>query len=59
MEKVKSIMIMGQFEGEYINGLRWNGKGYNHEGKEEFEIKNGNGFGKEFYSNGSIKYEGV
>ena len=25
-----------EFEGEYLNGKRWNGKGYNKEGKKEF-----------------------
>ena len=29
-----------QFEGEYINSKRWNGKGYNYYGDEEFEIIN-------------------
>ena len=37
-----------QFIGKYLNGKRWNGKGYNYEGKEEFEIKSGNGKGKEY-----------
>jgi len=32
-----------KFEGEFLNGKRWNGKGYNKEGSKEFEIKNGNG----------------
>ena len=36
------------FEGEYLKGKIWNGKGYNYEGKEEFEIKNGKGYIKEF-----------
>ena len=29
------------FEGEYLNGKRWNGLGYNINGKLEYEIKNG------------------
>ena len=37
-----------QFIGQYLNGKRWNGKGYNYIGKEEFEIKFGNGKGKEY-----------
>ena len=37
-----------QFIGQYFYGKRWNGKGYNYEGKEEFEIKSGNGKGKEY-----------
>ena len=36
------------FEGEYINGKKWNGKSYNKEGKREFEIKNGKGKVKEY-----------
>ena len=27
-----------RFEGEYVDGKRWNGKGYNNEGNLEFEI---------------------
>ena len=40
------------FEGEYLNGNSWNGKGYNKDGIIEFEIKNGNGKVKEYYNNG-------
>jgi antitoxin component YwqK of YwqJK toxin-antitoxin module len=36
------------FEGEYLNGKRWNGKGYDKNRKIIFEIKNGNGKVKEF-----------
>ena len=36
-----------QFEGEYLNGIRQNGKIYNKEGNVEFVIKDGNGNGKE------------
>ena len=32
-----------QFEGEYLNGKRWNGISYNYNGEKEYEIKNGNG----------------
>ena len=31
-----------KFEGEFKNGKKWNGKGYNKHGQEEFQIKNGN-----------------
>ena len=31
------------FEGEYLNGKRWTGKGFNLKRKVEYEIKNGNG----------------
>ena len=46
------------FEGEYLNGKRWDGKGYNKNGIIDFEIKNGNGQGKEYYENGELKFEG-
>ena len=36
------------FDGNYKNGLRWNGKGYNSTDKTIYEIKNGEGFGKEY-----------
>ena len=31
------------YEGEYLNGKKWNGKGYDTEGNIIYEIKNGNG----------------
>ena len=31
------------YEGEYLNGKKWNGKGYDREGNIIYEIKNGNG----------------
>ena len=37
------------FEGEYLNDKRWNGKGYDKNRIIDFEIKNGNGKGKEYY----------
>ncbi len=36
------------FEGEYLNGKIWNGKGYNIDGSFDFEIKNGEGYIKEY-----------
>ena len=47
-----------KFEGEYFNAIRWNGKGYNKNGEEEFEIKNGNGFEKEYDDNNKLIFEG-
>ena len=32
-----------RFEGEYFDGERWNGKGYDKEGNIEYELINGNG----------------
>ena len=34
------------------------GKGFNINGKIEFEINNGNGKVKEYYDNGKLKFEG-
>ena len=39
------------FEGEYLNGLKWNGKGYDEDGKVAFELNEGNGVVKEFNIN--------
>ena len=46
------------FEGEYLNGKIWNGKGYNINGNIEFEIKEGKGYIKEFDYNGELIFEG-
>ena len=52
------------FEGEYLNGKKWNGnlKEYNDYGNLEFEGKylNGerNGKGKEYNNNGKLIFEG-
>ena len=37
-----------KYEGEYKEGKIWNGKGYDINGKLEFEVKNGNGKVKEY-----------
>ena len=46
------------FEGEYLNGKKWNGKGFNINNEIEYEIKDGNGKVKEYYNNGNLKFEG-
>ena len=55
------------FEGEYLNGKRWNGRGYDENGNIIYELKDGNGFVKEFnllfpfegeYSNGEKNGKG-
>ena len=59
--KGKEYYIDGKllFEGEYLNGKRWNGRGYNKNGILEFEIKDGNGNGKEYNNyNGILIFEG-
>ena len=43
------------FEGEYLKGKKWNGKGYNN---LELDLKNGNGKFKFYYEHGKINYEG-
>ena len=46
-----------KFEGEYLKGKRWNGKGYNDKGEEEYELIDG--CGKILlYSRGKLKFEG-
>ena len=48
-----------KYEGEYKEGKIWNGKGYDINGKLEFEVKDGNGKGKEYQiCSGNIIFEG-
>jgi len=53
------------FEGEYLNGEKWNGKikDYHNNGKLEFEGEylNGkrNGLGKEYNYDGKLQFEGI
>ena len=47
-----------KFEGEYLKGQKWNGKGYNKIGEINFQIKDGNGKGKEYYDDGKLEFEG-
>ena len=47
-----------KFEGEYLNGKRWNGKGYDIFCNIEFEIKNGKGNIKEYNIYGNLVFEG-
>ena len=43
----------------YLEGKRWTGKGYNDKGVEEYELKDGNGFCKDYnFFTGKLKYEG-
>ena len=47
------------FKGEYIKGKRWNGKGYDILNNNTYELKEGNGTGKEYdYDNGALIFEG-
>jgi len=48
-----------RFEGEYLNGKWWNGKGYDQNENVSFEIKDGKGFIKEYEPiGGELKFEG-
>jgi len=47
-----------KFEGEYLNGKRWNGNGYNKKGNVEFEIKDGKGNIKEYNEDDKLIFEG-
>ena len=42
------------FEGEYLNDKKWNGILYDVINNEKYELKNGNGFFKEYYINGGL-----
>ena len=48
-----------RFEGEYVNGNRWNGKGYNVNNNNFYELKEGTGHAKEYnYYDGKLVFEG-
>ena len=47
-----------KFEGEYLDGKRWKGKGYDPNGNLEFGMEKGLGYIKEYFSNGKVKLEG-
>ena len=57
--KGKEYYYGGQllFEGEYLNGKRWNGKFYNTRYSICDELKNGKGFIKKFYYSGQLRFE--
>ena len=44
-----------KFEGEYFHNKKWNGKGYDIKGNIAYELKNGNGYVKEYYESGELK----
>ena len=47
-----------QFEGEFMNDKKWNGKGYDAKGNKTYELKNGKGKIWEYYKNGNKEFEG-
>ena len=57
--KVKEYYHNGKlkFIGEYLDGLKLNGKGYNIKGKGEYEMKDGKGYFKKYYCN-KLRFEG-
>ena len=46
-----------KFEGEFLNGYKKEGKGFNDNGKIVFELER-NGKVKEYYDNGNLKFDG-
>ena len=46
------------FDGEYLNGKKWNGKGYDNNNQIIYELKEGKGCVKECDVYGRIKFEG-
>ena len=47
-----------EYEGEYLYNKKWNGKGYDENGNIVYELKNGNGFVKEYNDDGVLEFEG-
>ena len=47
-----------KFEGIFKRGKKWDGKGFNEKGNEEYTIKNGTGKFKEYYNNNNLMIEG-
>ena len=47
-----------KFEGEYKNGQKWNGIGYDINGQKQYELKDGSGYIFEYNNNDSLIFEG-
>ena len=47
-----------EYEGEYLNEMKWNGKGYDKDGNIIYELINGNGKVKEYDNDGDLQFEG-
>ena len=47
-----------EFEGDYLNGNKWNGKGYDLKGNIIYELNNGNGTVREYDNLGNLIFEG-
>ena len=46
------------FEGEYLNGKKWNGNGYDNHNNILYTLKDGNGYVKNQYPDGTLNFEG-
>ena len=47
-----------EYEGEYLYGRKWNGKGYDENGNNIYVLINGTGKAKEYDWNGKLTFEG-
>ena len=47
-----------KFEGEYLNGKKWNGRGFDGYQNQVYELKNGKGYIKDYYYKDVLKFEG-
>ena len=47
-----------EFEGEYLYGIEWNGKGYDRNGNVVYEIINGKGTVRKYDITGNLIFEG-
>ena len=47
-----------RYEGDYKDKKRWNGILYDIDMKHKYELKEGNGYIKDFHENGCLSYEG-
>ena len=47
-----------KFEGEYLNGKKWNGIGYDIKGEKQYEIKNGTGYIYEYNDSNELIFKG-
>ena len=43
---------------DFIGNKKYNGKGYDGNGKKVYELKNGTGYSKEYNDKGRLKFEG-
>ena len=47
-----------EYEGEFLFDKKWNGKGFDENGRILYELKNGNGKVKEYIVSGELVFEG-